>query len=203
MMKNSKSFIESGVLEQYVLGWASAEESLEVEQLVATDPAVRRELEAIYDALEQEAFNHAVKPSQVIKPFLLSIIDYTERLKNGEPVTEPPLMNEKAEIKDYAAWLNRPDMVCKGTENIEAKIIGYTPQAITAIVWIKDCAPQEVHDDEFEKFLIVEGSCSITVGDEVTELFPGDFFAIPLYKNHVVKVTSAVTCKIILQRIAA
>ncbi|MBC7688849.1 MAG: cupin domain-containing protein, partial [Aquabacterium sp.] len=90
-----------------------------------------------------------------------------------------------------------------GTENIEAKIIGYTPQAITAIVWIKDFAPQEVHDDEFEKFLIVEGSCTITVGQEVTELFPGDFFAIPLYKKHVVKVTSAVACKIILQRIAA
>ena len=163
MMKNSKSFIESGILEQYVLGDASAEESLKVEQMVATDPAVRRELEAINEALEQHASNHSVEPNPVIKPFLLAIIDYTERLKNGEPVTEPPFMNEKAKIKDYAAWLNRPDMVCKGTENIEAKIIGYTPQAVTAIVWIKDFAPQEVHDNEFEKFLIVEGSCSITV----------------------------------------
>lgn len=203
MMKNSKSFIESGILELYAVGCTSAEESLKVEQMVATDAAVRRELDAIYEALEQHAFNHAVEPSPVIKPFLLSIIDYTERLKNGEPVTEPPLMNEKPEINDYAAWLNRPDMVCKGTENIEAKIIGYTPQAITAIVWIKDCAPQEVHDNEFEKFLIVEGSCSITIGQEVVELFPGDFFAIPLYQNHVVKVTSAVACKIILQRVAA
>ena len=203
MIKNSKSFIESGILEQYVLGITSAEESLKVEQMVATDPAVRRELEAINEALEQHASSHSVEPNPVIKPFLLAIIDYTERLKNGEPVTEPPLMNEKAEIKDYAGWLNRPDMVCKGTENIEAKIIGYTPQAVTAIVWIKDFAPQEVHDNEFEKFLIVEGSCSITVGHEVTELFPGDFFAIPLYQNHVVKVTSAVACKIILQRIAA
>ncbi len=202
-MKSSKKYIESGILEQYVLGCTSPAESQEVELMAATDAAIRMEIAAINDALELYALEHSIAPNPVLKPFLLATIDYTERLKNGEPVTEPPLLNERSVINDYAAWLNRNDMIFPGTENIYAKIIGYTPKAITAIIWIKDYAPQEVHENEFEKFLVVEGSCNITVGDEVNELSPGDFFMIPLYKNHVVKVTSGIPCKIILQRIAA
>jgi mannose-6-phosphate isomerase-like protein (cupin superfamily) len=202
-MKSSKAYIESGILEQYVLGGTSAAESEEVELMAAADPAIRMEIEAINKALEIYAMEHAIEPGPVVKPFLLATIDYTERLQNGEPVTEPPLLNERSVIEDYAAWLNRADMIYQGAENIYAKIIGYTPQAITAIIWLKEQTPEEVHDDEFEKFLVVEGSCNITVGDEVNELFSGDFFTIPLYKNHIVKVTSDIPCKIILQRVAA
>jgi hypothetical protein len=70
-------------------------------------------------------------------------------MKNGEPVTEPPFLNENSAVADYAAWLNRSDMIPRDDEDVYAKIIGYTPQAITAIVWLKDYAPQEVHDHEF------------------------------------------------------
>ena len=73
----------------------------------------------------------------------------------------------------------------------------------TAIVWIKEYAPQEVHDHEFEKFLVVEGSCNIIVEDKIHTLIPGDYFAIPLHKKHLVEVTSIIPCKVILQRIAA
>ena len=202
-MKSSKAYIESGILEQYVLGFTSPAESEEVEQMAAADDAIRMELAAINNALEIYAMEHSIDPSPVLKTFLLATIDYAERLKNGEPVTEPPLLNERSVIKDYAAWLSRNDMIYAGTENIYAKIIGFTAEATTAIVWIKDYAPQEVHDNEFEKFLVVEGTCNIIVGDKVNELFPGDFFKIPLYKNHMVKVTSNIPCKIILQRVAA
>jgi quercetin dioxygenase-like cupin family protein len=41
------------------------------------------------------------------------------------------------------------------------------------------------------------------VEDEVNQLVPGDYFAIPLHKKHLVKVTSSITCKVILQRVAA
>lgn len=94
-------------------------------------------------------------------------------------------------------------MVSSDTDNIYAKIIGYTPEATTAIVWLKDYAPHEVHDNEYERFLIVEGTCDIIVEDQVNQLVPGDYFAIPLHKNHLVKVTSSIPCKVILQRVAA
>ena len=94
-------------------------------------------------------------------------------------------------------------MVSTDQEEVFAKIIGYTPEAITAIVWLKDYAPHEVHDNEYERFLIVEGTCDIIVEDEVNQLVPGDYFAIPLHKKHLVKVTSSIPCKVILQRVAA
>jgi len=186
-----------------VLGSTSAEESAEIEQLAAIDPAVRQEIAAIEETMEVFATAHAISPGPVIKPFLLATIDYTERLKKGEPFTEPPLLNEQSAVADYAAWLNRDDMVYKGEENIYVKIIGHTAQAISAIIWIKDKTPEELHHDEYERFLVVEGSCDIVVGGTVQTLNPGDFFEIPLHKPHVVQVTSATACKIILQRVAA
>ena len=84
-----------------------------------------------------------------------------------------------------------------------AKIIGHTPEMITAIVWIKKMAPQEVHHNEIERFLIIEGSCDIFIEDEVYQLKAGDMLSIPLHKPHSLQVTSAIPCKVILQRIAA
>jgi mannose-6-phosphate isomerase-like protein (cupin superfamily) len=64
-------------------------------------------------------------------------------------------------------------------------------------------APDEIHDNEYEKFLIVEGECDITVGTNVHHLTPGNYFSIPLHATHSVKVTSKTPCKVILQRVAA
>jgi mannose-6-phosphate isomerase-like protein (cupin superfamily) len=202
-MKRGMEYMGSGILELYVLGATSPAESTEVELMAATDPAIRLEIEAIEEALEAYAMEHPVAPNPVIKPFLLATIDYTERLKGGEPVTMPPVLNKNSIIEDYSPWLNRSDLLVPGDDAIFAKIIGYTPEAVTAIVWIKEYAPHEIHDHEFEKFLIVEGTCDIVVGDEVHSLVPGDYFAIPLHKNHQVKVTSTIPCKVVLQRIAA
>ncbi len=199
----SKQFIDSGILEQYVFGTANPDELEKVERMAAADPLIKIEIDAICETLETLAMANAIEPGPAVKPFLMAEINYTERLKNGEPVTTPPLLHQQSTIKDFADWLNRDDMRYDGTENLFAKIIGYNPEAVTAIVWIKENTPQEIHDDEYERFLIVEGTCDILVGDETSHLVPGDYFAIPLYKNHVVKVTSAIPCKIILQRAAA
>ena len=202
-MTSGKEYIDSGILEQYVLGCTSAELSKDVELMAAADPAVRHEIKLIQETMEAFAIVHSLAPNPVVKPFLLATIDYSERLKNGEPVSNPPLLHENSVIEDYANWLNRDDMVYAGDAAIYAKIIGYTPGALSAIIWLNDYTPEEVHYDEYEKFLVVEGTCNITVGDTVYELIAGDNFMIPLYKKHVVQVTSNIPCKIILQRIAA
>lgn len=200
---NSKEYIESGILEQYVFGMASMAEQKELEERAALDPVIQQELDAISEAFETLALKNAIAPDPIIRPFLMATINYTERLQNGEPVSEPPLLNEKSTPADYYSWLNRADMVSPGTEDVFAKIIGYTEKAITAIVWLKEMAPQEVHDHEHERFLIIEGTCDIVVGNNIHQLVPGDYFAIPLHSKHHIKVTSSFPCKVILQRVAA
>jgi mannose-6-phosphate isomerase-like protein (cupin superfamily) len=203
-MDRVKEYIESGILEMYVLGDISAEELLQVEQMALLHPEVAEEIETIAASLHTYAQLNAVEPDPIVKPFLLATIDYSERMKSGEEMSFPPMLTEKSVIADYAQWLNRKDIVIpEKLDDVHAKIIGYTPKMTTAIVWIKEMAPQEMHDDEIEKFLIVEGSCDIIIENQVHQLKAGDMLSIPLYKNHLVKVTSAIPCKVILQRVAA
>ena len=199
-----KKYIESGILEIYVLGLATKRESEEVERLAIAHPEIKKEILEIEIALEKYAQQNNTIPHPAIQPLLMATIDYTERLKSGESPSFPPVLNENSKIEDYHEWLSREDMIAASEfEEIYAKIIGYTPKVTSAIVWIKNMTPEEVHNDEHEKFLIVEGTCDITVGEKIHQLKAGDYFAIPLHENHQVKVTSAIPCKVILQRVAA
>ena len=202
-MKDIKNYISSGIIEMYVLGLASKEEIREIEELCVTYPEIQEEIDAVSNALiSYNKTNTRVSPK--VKPLLMATIDYTERLKNGEVPATVPSLNVQSNINDFAEWLNREDMVDDETAgDAYAKIIGYGPEAMTAIVWMRNEMPYEVHDKEYEKFLVIEGSCNIITRDRVISLVPGDFFEIPLHMGHVVKITSDCACKVILQRSAA
>ena len=203
-MQNIQDYIASGILELYVLGVTDKKENEEIERMALSHIEVREEIENISDAIESYTMQNAAAPDPTIKPFLMATIDYTERLKNGEEPSFPPVLNEDSKIADYDQWINKSYMsLPKNFSDFHAKIIGYTPQVTTAIIWIKDMAPQEIHQHEYEKFLILEGTCDITIDNKIHSLKPGDYLSIPLYKKHDVRITSSYPCKIILQRIAA
>ncbi len=197
-------FIESGILEMYVLEQLGPEEKAEVERMASLHEEVRNEIDDISIALEGFAQLHAKEPDPTVQPFLMATIDYMERLKNGEPLSFPPILQPDSQIADYAEWLNRDDMQLKEPLNqVQINIIAAHPSATTAIVWLQHGAPPETHSAEFEKFLIVEGTCDITIENDVHSLRAGDVLIIPLHHSHHVSVTSAQACKIILQRVAA
>lgn len=203
-MGNIKDYIESGILELYVLGVTTNEETEHIAKFVLSNFEVREEIENISAALEDYTNQNSIIPDPTIKPFLMAVIDYTQRLKNGEEPSFPTVLNEDSKISDYQQWLNKADVkLPKGFKDFHAKIIGYTPEVTTAIIWIKDMAPAETHKHELEKFLILEGTCDITIDNKVHSLKAGDYLSIPLYKKHDVRITSSIPCKAILQRIAA
>lgn len=204
-MINCDEFIASGILELYVWGETTAQEDLEVKKMLALYPQViSREIREIGAVYEKLALANQLVPDPIIKPFLLARIDFMDRLMAGEPMSYPPELSESSEITDYNEWLLRDDMILpEASDEVYAKIIGFVPEMITAIVWIKEMAPQEVHDDQFERFLILEGTCDIVVGEKSYSLKKGDYFQIPLHHDHVVNVTSIIPCKVILQRVAA
>lgn len=203
-MKQISDYLNSGMIESYVLGLTTPSEAKEVEKMAAAHDEVRVAINEFGTILEQEALSNSIAPDPIIKPMLMATINYMERMEKGEPPSFPPMLNEISQIKDYTEWLSRPDMIIPSeNENVYARIISHTPKVTTAIVWIKDTAPAEVHTNELEKFLIVEGSCEIIIEEDIHQLFPGDFLAIPLFKSHLVKVTSDIRCIVILQRVAA
>ena len=203
-MKAWQELINSGILELYVFGETTEAESKLIEEMAAVHTELAQEIEEISITLEKYAIANAISPDPIVKPFLMAIIDYSDRMKAGEVYSVPPLLNEDSVPDDYLQWLSRSDMAMPHEfEEVFAKIISYSETVITAIVWISNMAPQEVHDHEYEKFLILEGTCDIHIADETHHLQAGDFLTIPLHKQHHVKVTSLIPCKVILQRVAA
>ncbi|PJJ83700.1 anti-sigma factor [Mucilaginibacter auburnensis] len=63
-MNEVKAYIESGILELYVLGDVSPEERVQVEQMAATHPAIKAELHEVEQAMEFYAEENAVQPSE-------------------------------------------------------------------------------------------------------------------------------------------
>lgn len=203
-MENLKVYIESGIIESYVMGLTTSEETIEVEAYAIQYSEVADAIEEYSKDLENTCIAKGETPDPITKPFVLASYDYMLRLTNGELPSEPPVLNPASTLTDYNEWILRPDLnIIEIKDEVFAKIIGFTPTAITAIVWLQDLAPQEVHHAEYERFLIIEGSCDIKIGEHIHSLSPGDFLEIPLHTTHSVKVTSLVACKVLLQRVAA
>lgn len=203
-MKSVEQILASGLLELYVIGDLSDQDSSLVEAKLIEFPALKKELHNIELSLEQYAFANAVEPDPTLKGMTIAVANYTTRLESGEAAVNPPSLHEGSKISDFEQWLDRPNMQePEEYDSMYGRIIGSNEEKTTLIVWLKDGAPDETHTDELEKFLIVEGTCDITIGDKVHSLKAGDFLSIPLHINHNVRVTSTTRCKVILERAAA
>lgn len=201
---NIDEYIKTGILEMYVLGKTSNEENSEIAKLSSIYPEIKNEIDEITMAFMAYSESTVSEVNPTIKPMVMAIIDYMERLKGGEAPTFPAILNKNSKISDYTEWIKREDITLPDYfTDFYAKIIGNDSNSLTAIAWIKDTTPYEIHTDEHEKFLILEGSCDIITDSRTYSLIPGDYLSIPLHEGHVVKVTSPTPCKVILQRVAA
>lgn len=194
----------SGLLELYVIGDLSESEALLVEDAMAQDDAIKQEIAEIEKAMEALAFINAVPVSSTGKPMLLSAVNFIDRIQKGEAPVSAPSLHPNSKISDFSQWLEREDMQEPNEyESMHGRIINSDEEKTTLIVWLKDKSPDEMHTDEYEKFLVVEGTCDIKIDNTIHSLKAGDYLAIPLFVNHSIEVTSDIPCKVILERAAA
>ncbi len=71
-MEDVQSYLESGILELYVLGDVTPQEKLQVEEMMAFHPVVKIEVEEIARAMEKYAMANAVVPSANVQNKVLS-----------------------------------------------------------------------------------------------------------------------------------
>jgi anti-sigma-K factor RskA len=71
-VENIKAYIESGILELYVLGNLSPEERLQVEGMASKHAAVKAEIDQIEQSLEFYAEQYAVEPSEAVRDKILN-----------------------------------------------------------------------------------------------------------------------------------
>jgi anti-sigma-K factor RskA len=71
-LEELKAYIESGILELYVLGQLNAQEQAEVAVMAAKYPEIKQEIAAIEIAMEQYAQQHAIKPAGAIESKIMA-----------------------------------------------------------------------------------------------------------------------------------
>ena len=86
-----KEYIQSGVIESYVLGLADREEAAELEKLRLAHPEIQQAITDFEKALEAKASTHAMQPPADLKAKLFSQLQLTEPLneENGSTPVIP------------------------------------------------------------------------------------------------------------------
>ncbi len=90
---NIQEYIESGILESYLLGVTSPAESAEVERLVEEYPALQMELMALQGTLENYALQFEQEPPATLKNSVMEALTI-EQTNTGKPSLELPLPKE-------------------------------------------------------------------------------------------------------------
>jgi anti-sigma-K factor RskA len=103
---DTKTYIESGIIESYVLGLASAEEATELEMLCKQYAEIKNAVVEFEALIEKQAFADAVEPPAEAKEKLMSALA-TEFAKAQTPVVPLPVDTSKAKsfslIRYFAA----------------------------------------------------------------------------------------------------
>jgi len=103
-VEEGKTYIESGILELYVLGQLSAPEQSEVEAMAVKYPEVRQEIDAIELAMEQYALQYAVHPAEGLEDKILESITGTKAQHieqfSGLPANEQTLPEIKPNLSE-------------------------------------------------------------------------------------------------------
>lgn len=73
-VEDIKAYIESGVLELYVLGDATSEERAEVENMALNHPLIKAELNEIERSLEKYAENNEIEPNEGVRSRVLNSV---------------------------------------------------------------------------------------------------------------------------------
>jgi anti-sigma-K factor RskA len=73
-VEDIKAYIESGILELYVLGDLGLDERLQVQAMIAKHPAIKAELGEIEHAMESYAAENAIEPTEHLREKILNSV---------------------------------------------------------------------------------------------------------------------------------
>jgi mannose-6-phosphate isomerase-like protein (cupin superfamily) len=196
---NIQEYIETGILEQYCLCVLADDEVREVEAMRSKYPEVGAEIRNIESVLEGYATTFAQEPPAELKETIWGTLENLNKEQHID-LSDLPVINK---FTDHKAWLGvvKPLLPPQMKEDRIVKVLRESDKVIQMLIISKTHFDDEIHVHEHESFIILEGECECTVGDNVFRLQPGGFTEIPLYTSHDVRVlTPYVTA--IVQRIA-
>lgn len=83
-MENVHDYIESGLLELYVLGVTSEKENEAILKMSQEYPAIKNEIEHISHVLRQYALQEDIKPAAPVKAAIMKLINENDPAKSRQ-----------------------------------------------------------------------------------------------------------------------
>lgn len=183
---NLQEYINSGIIEDYCLGVLSPAEMEQVAQQAALYPEIKNEIEAYEFVLKEYAAEFGLERQQKIKRNIFDIIDNFETEENIT-AENLPMLNKYSKAENWLRYV-KPLLPETLQEPSIIQMLQAKDDIEQCIYWTHDDVPHETHTNTYESFLILEGKCRCHVGDDIYELGAGDFFSIPLFKDHNVEI---------------
>ena len=200
---NAQEYIESGLVQDYCLGLLQGQEKRDFETALAIYPMLLAEVELYQLTMENYAKGHGIKPPTETKAQIWETLQNLEREEKMD-LQNLPLINK---YSDHNHWLSvvKPLLPAEIGETKFLKVITHTPKVLQILAKSSSYFEDEIHTDEMESFIILEGECECTIGQgegaKIIHLKPGGYIEIPLHEHHDVRIlTPSVTA--IIQRIA-
>ena len=186
-------------LERYCLGLLTHEEASAVERAASAQPAVRAQLDQMAQTLANYALANPATPSPGLKNRVLAALN---GLGEGSAFDLQALPRINA-FSDADQWQRTVAAIQPPAtyRNLFGHVLRQEGGVEQFLLWVRACIRPEEHHDERESFLILEGRCECSIGGKLVQLGPGDYLAVPLDREHTVRVISEIPVKAILQRV--
>ncbi len=196
---DTKTYILSGVLEQYCMGMLSYEERLSVENYVAAYPDIEDEIDRIADAIESYTIANSVMPKASLKARVLLAAYQTA---SGAGKEYPPLILDNSVTDEFRQWLKGVTIPSPAEpfNNLSFYHLPSTDAVTNFMVWAREGHDEEEHNDFNEFVVILEGHCDMYMNGEKKHYEKGEIIRIPPFVPHHAVITSEQPMVAIVQR---
>jgi hypothetical protein len=194
-----QEYINSGIIDEYCLGLLSVLEQQEVEMQCSTYPELNKELLTAQALLFNYAAQFAQTPACGLEAQIWNTLENRQK-EEKMSLLDLPIIDR---YSNHERWLNavRPFLPPPNSSETIFKVLRNEGGIEQYVVVTDTNVPAEVHTSQYERILILKGSCECKVGSNTISLGPGGFIDIPLHIVHSIQLLSPQVTAI-LQRIA-
>lgn len=183
---NINDYIQSGILELYVLNLLLPSERSEVKEMICRYPLVKEEVEKLELKLEADMQQAALTPPSMLKEKIQASIQQLGSAKQKN-WTDLGLIGERTNYKEWYQLVY--DRYPKAFQQDDYfKILRDDAAAKQVLVVSSMDIEEERHQDVYESFLILKGKCKCTVESDTFYLEAGGYTQIPLHARHEVTI---------------
>ncbi len=197
-MMDVATYINSGIIENYCLGFCTSEEVILLESLAGKHIEIRYEIEKVRLLIEQESMIKAVTPASSVKVSLMRAIYKQEAAVQHQ---FPPLIDDNIAGEDLHKWV--ADHIPAPETNQDDMVVIELPSTDLVINFAavaKSGHEEEMHTDFIEYLYIIKGSCTMKFNGIDKAYHEGEIITIHPNVRHAATVTSEQPMFVLVQR---